>query len=306
LKYEELLDTKNLHLPKEIVNAQIKSEDILSDASISLEQKQYILEASIEFLEYSFSKNSMSKSEYLALFHKLSKQRAALGLGKTLDIKTPQNPLQSHRAIRVSAGAGAREGEGIGFLGIRPSYHDIEDSSYGFLRGTQIEFANLEFSYSKDDFEVEEATILSIVSLAQRSEFFDSLSWRTKFAWDKNSLDGETNFIATLGAGYSWGNKLAYLYATLDPLFYIEDRFSAALGGTLGLVVDKYEFMSTNFEYTRRYYDTGKNQNLLKIAQSFRVSQNTQVKFKYDYKERELLKQATQEETLRVMLNYYF
>lgn len=306
LKYEELLSSKNLHLPKAIVNSEIKSDDILNDVNITLEQKQYILEASIEFLEYSFSKNSMTKPEYLALFHKLSKQRAALGFGKALDIKTPQDPAQSHRAIRVSAGVGVREEEAIGFLGIRPAYHDIEDSNYGFLRGTQIEFLNFEFSYTEDDFEVEDATILSIVSLAQRSEFFDSLSWRTKFAWDKNSLDGETNFIGTVGAGYSWGNKYAYLYAMLDPLFYVEDKFVAALGGSLGLVFDKYDFMSTNIEYTKRYYDTGSNQNLLKVSQSFRVSQNFQLKFKYDYKEREFVKQSSEEETFRLMLNYYF
>jgi len=247
----------------------------------------------------------MQKSEYIKLFYNLSKERASLGMGEKLHMETPQDPIGSHRAIRVTAGVGSRKGEAISFLGIRPAYHDLEDSNYGFLRGTQIEFLNIELSYSEDEVEVEEATILSIVSLAQRSEFFDSLSWRTKFGFDREYLDNETNFIATVGAGYSWGNEFAYTYMMIDPLFYVADEFSAAVGGSLGVVFDKYDFMSTNIEVTRRYYDNGDEQNLAKVAQSFRLLQNLQLKFKYDYKEIESLEEED-EQTFRAFINYYF
>ncbi|MCD6191458.1 MAG: DUF4105 domain-containing protein [Sulfurimonas sp.] len=305
LKYEELLDDKYLGLPKKLVEREIKLQEIVSDESIPLQQKQYILEASTEFLEYSFSKSDMQKSEYIKLFYNLSKERASLGMGEKLHMETPQDPIESHRAIRVTAGVGSRKGEAISFLGIRPAYHDLEDSNYGFLRGTQIEFLNIELSYSEDEVEVEEATILSIVSLAQRSEFFDSLSWRTKFGFDREYLDNETNFIATVGAGYSWGNEFAYTYMMIDPLFYVADESSAAVGGSLGVVFDKYDFMSTNIEVTRRYYDNGDEQNLAKVAQSFRLLQNLQLKFKYDYKEIESLEEED-EQTFRAFINYYF
>ncbi len=306
LKYEKLLDAQNLATPKKLVNSEMKIHTIMSDTTISKEQKQYILEASTEYLEYSFSKNSMNKSEYLKLFHQLSRARASLGSGKKLEIQRPQDPIESHRAVRINVGVGSREGEAIGFLGIRPAYHDIEDSNYGFLRGTQIEFMNLELSYSKDKLELENATILSIVSLAQRSQFFDSLSWRTKFGFDRDYLDEKANFSGTVGAGYSWGNEYAYTYVMVDPLFYVRDSFSAAIGGSLGLVFDGVESMSTNLEITRRYYDSGDAQNLAKATQSFRVSQNFQFKLKYEYKERVFFSETTEEETFRANLNYYF
>ncbi len=298
LKYDELLNGDHLKIPRKLVEGEVKLQDIVSNKAIPLQQKQYILEASIEFLEYSFSRNDMDKKEYIELFHNLSKERAALGRGARLNIETPPNPIESHRAIRVTAGVGSREGKAISFLGIRPAYHDLEDSNFGFLRGTQIEFLNLELSYSEDEAEIEDATIISIQSLAQRSEFFDSLSWRTKFGFDRNYLDSETNFMGTVGAGYSWGNEFVFTYVMIDPLFYMADEFSAAIGGSLGLVFDKYDFMSTNIEVTRRYYDNGEEQNLAKVTQSFRLSQNFQLKFKYDYKE--------DEETYRVNINYYF
>lgn len=307
LEYENLLKPNYLALPKKLVNSQIKINEILNNTKIPLQQKMYILEASIEFLEYSFSKNDMDKNVYLELFHNITKARASLGMGEKLNIKPPPNPLESHRAVKATVGFGFRDEESISFLGIRPTYHNLEDSNYGFLRGTQIEFLDLVFSYTQDKIEVEDATILSIASLAQRSEFFNNFSWRTKFGWDKNYLDDKTNFIATVGAGYSWGNELAYTYIMIDPLFYVENKFVTALNASTGLCIDKYKFMSTNIEVSRRYYDSGYQQNLIKVAQSFRLSQNVQLKFKYDYKERAINEANEEDEqTYKALINYYF
>ena len=253
LKYDALIKDEYLHFVKDIVKSKISIEDFLNIKEISLQQKRYILEASIEFLEYSFSKNDMKKSEYISLFHSLSKHRASLKKGKELFIKPPHNPINGHRAVRVALGGGVRENEAIGFLNFRVNYHDLEDSNYGFLRGTQIEFFNLELSYTKEEMDLEKMTLLSIVSLAQRSEFFESISWRTKFGWDRDSLEEKADFMATVGAGFSWGNKYGYSYLMLDPLVYFADAFKAGIGGSVGLVIDGYDFMSTNLEYTRRY-----------------------------------------------------
>ncbi|TKI68606.1 DUF4105 domain-containing protein [Sulfurimonas crateris] len=306
LKYEELIEKENIHLPLELVDSTISIDEVLRSGDIQKQQKMYILEASIELLEYKFSKSKIEKERYLELFHEFSKARASLGQGDKLDIKTPPNPIDSHRAIRASIGGGSRDGDSIGFLGIRPAYHDLEDSNYGFLRGTQIEFLNLELSYRDSDLEVEDATILSIVSLAQRSHFFDNLSWRTKFGWDRNSLDSSANFMGTVGVGLSWGNKLGYTYIMADPLFYLDGDSKSAIGGSIGMVLDKYSSMSSNIEAIRRWYDNGEEQNILSISQSFRVSQNTQLKFKYDYKERGKREMNNKEDNLRVYLNFYF
>ena len=112
--------------------------------------------------------------------------------------------------------------------------------------------------------------------------------------------------MATLGAGYSWGNESAYTYLLIDPLFYYGDKFTAGVGGSLGVVFDKYKYMSTNIEASRRFYDSGDAQNLVKATQSFRLSQNFQLQFKYDYKNRFVNSKKESEETYRATLNYYF
>ena len=306
LKYEELLKPQYLHLPRAHVEKKLKLSSTMDDFSIDTEQKRYILEASLEYLEYSYSKSEMSKEEYLGLFHTLSSARASLGLGKKIEIQTPLEASQSHRAVRLSTAVGVREGEAIGFLGVRPAYHDLEDSSYGFLRGTQIEFANIELSYSKDSLDLEKATILSIASIAQRSEFFDSFSWRMHSGWDSNFLDDEANFLFTVGAGYSWGTEDAYVYFMLDPLLYGNHAFTSGVGSSAGLIIDGFSFMNTNIEYTHRWYDSYEKHSLFHISQNFRTSQNTQIKLKYEYKERHERKDRTDEKTLRVGFNYYF
>jgi len=306
LKYEKLLDSKYIKMPRALASSEIKLNAIVDNPDIPIEQKRYILEASIEYLEYSFGQNDMTKDDFLSLFHDITTARATLGVGEKLDIKTPNNPIDSHRSIRITTGAGFREGEAIGFLGIRPAYHDLEDSNFGLLRGTQIEFGDIELSYSDEKLRIEELTVLSIVSLAQRSEFVDSFSWRMKIGFDRNYIDDDTNFIATLGAGFSWGNELAFIYATIDPLVYKADNFTAAVGGSIGVVIDKYSYMSTNLETTKRYYDSGDEQLIINASQNFRLSQNTQLKFKYDYIGRVTINAEDEEQTYKMMLNYYF
>jgi len=307
LEYEKLLDAKYIDVPKKIVHLEIKPEHIVQDATIDMQQKRYILESATEYLEYSYSKSELTKEEYLALFYKLSKQRATLGIGKKVLVKIPDNPAKSHRAIRAKVGYGVRDSKNIGFLGIRPAYHDLEDSAYGFLRGTQIEFLNIELSIDEDSsVKLENGTIISIVSLAQRSEFVDSFSWRAKFAFDRKYMDDNTNFIATVGGGMSWGNDFGYIYMMFDPLAYMEHELRIGIGSSIGFVIDKYSFMNTNFEGTSRFYDNGEQQYFYNASQNFRLSQNIQLQVKYDYIERYILNKNEYEDTLKVNINYYF
>ena len=303
LAYEKEIDPENISFVKELV----EDKKNLNMDGVSLEQKRLIYEAALEFLESSYSKNSMDKEEYLERFHSLTKARASLGMGKSVNIQTPPNPLLGHRAIRTTLGAGERDGEKIGFLGIRPAYHDIKDSSVGFMRGTQIEFLNLLFSYdAQNKLEVENATLLSIVSFAQRSEFYNSLSWRANAGWNRDSLSDKANFGTSVGGGYSFGNEYGYIYLMLDPFFYADNGLVGGVGGSLGAAFDRSTFMSTNIELTERYYAQGEQQSLVDFTQSFRASKNLQLQLNYNYKERDGRVLSQNEQNFLAFVKYYF
>jgi len=299
LKYETLIDKKFKKYPILLADNKIKIEKIIKNKKMPIEQKQYIIEASIEYLEYKLIHSKIKKDAYLELFHNLTLARAKLGKGKEINIKPPINPLYSHRAIRTTFGIGSREDKTTYFLGIRPAYHDLEDNSNGFLRGTQIEFLNFLLAYSKEDIKVEKATILSIVSLAQRSEFFDDFSWRMNLGWDRDYQNRDEIFHLSVGAGYSWGNSLGFLYFLVDPSFYyVDNKTQASIDGSIGFSIDKYKSFNTKIELTQKKYTDGKDEITFEVMEGFRVSQNREIKLKYEHKK--------EEQTIKLMFNYYF
>ena len=306
LRYQELIKKRYTSIPMLLAMSKLNIYDVIDDDSISDIQKKYILEAAVEYLEYKYSKGKVKKDIYLKLFHDITTQRAKLGRGKDINIERPSNPLNSHRGAKVSIGLGNRDGEAHSYFGIRPAYHDLQDTNNGFLRGTQIEFLNLLFSASKEKLQVEEATILSIVSLAQRSEFFPSFSWRTKIGWNQEFVEEAGSFNFSLGAGYSWGNEFAFTYVLVDPIFDFSDEVRAGIGGSIGICIDKYKYMNTNIEATYRVYDNGKKQRAIKAYQGFKISQNMQIVVQYDSKEKYRENSLKNEQTFSTMFKYYF
>jgi hypothetical protein len=308
LEYEKQIEPQYLDIPKSFLNKSLELTTFMSDGTISQEQKILILEASIEFLEYSYSKSDMQKEEYISLFHELSKQRASLGLTQALEVTTPPNPVDSHRAIRAVVSSGVKEKHGISSLGIRPAYHDLLDSNYGFLRGTQIEFLDILLSHTQKKTQVEKATILSITSLTQKSTFINNFSWRTKIGWDNRYINDKPYFSTSVGIGLSYGNDYGYTYGFIDPLFYMRGDFISGIGASVGFVFDGLDFANTNLEITHRIYDDAKESTLVDLTQSFRTSQNTQLQLsaRFDAKYEESNEEKYNEQTYRVAFNYYF
>jgi hypothetical protein len=262
------------------------------------QQKRYILEASLEFLEFNFSKSRIQKDDYLLVFHSLSSARAKLGRGEKVEVKTPPNPIDGHRAIRAKAGFGNYDGNSAFYLGIRPAYHDLQDSSYGFLRGTQIEFLDFELSRIGEKSAVEKATIISITSLAQRKPLFNDISWRVKLGWDREYLDEKSRFNASVAGGFSAGNSSLYGYALVEPLTYLESGFKVGVSGVAGVVLDRYAGFNTNLELARRFFEDGVEQSLVKCSQGIRTSQNSQISLVFTKKD--------EIKSYKAYLSYYF
>jgi len=115
----------------------------LDEKVLPVQKRRYILEASIELVQYYYQKGELEKESYLDIFHNLTSARAALGRADRVEPKRPPDPLKSHRARRVVAGVASVDSEAAAYFGLRPAYHDLTDPLYGFLRGTQIEFMNM-------------------------------------------------------------------------------------------------------------------------------------------------------------------
>lgn len=304
LKYERLMDPQSLQLVDDLIHEKIAVADILQNKNITIQQKRYIFEVAVEFLEYLYVKRSIDKSKYLSLFHALTNARAPLGLGKTLSTASPSNPIDAHRQARVTVGVIQKEYSKQLLLGIRPVYHNLEDPSYGFLRGTQIEFLNAQVAIGRKSVELESFHVLSLASITQINTFFKPFSWRLDIGWDKSYIDDKIHFHSSVGLGASIGNRYGYTYLMADALMYVLDKPQGGLGTTWGLIIDKYKSFQTNIALTKRWYTNGKTQEVVDLVQSYTWTQNTQIKLDYTYKRSHT--STLHEHQYKLLFNYYF
>jgi len=72
-----------------------------------------------------------------------------LGKSKPLNIETPPNPIDGHRAIRLRVGYGKKGKNSITYLGIRPAYHSISDPPVGISSTGELKLS-LWMCYSPD------------------------------------------------------------------------------------------------------------------------------------------------------------
>ncbi|MEA1879540.1 MAG: DUF4105 domain-containing protein [Campylobacterota bacterium] len=305
LKYENIIDKEDIHYVYDVItNNKLKIDIFRNDLKVQKEQKQYILEAGIELLEYYYMQSRISKEFYLKQFHFLTSLRSKLGSGSIIEHIIPPSPLLAHRQARISIGVEHKENKKNLLLGFRPVYHGLEDNSHGLLHGTQIEFLNSLFLVNKNKVKIKELTLLSIVSLSQISEFIKPFSWRTYFKWDRNYLNDNLYFKSGVGAGFSINHQYGYSYFMTDVFSYIHNSITGGIGTSVGFIYDKSKFYKTNIDITKQFYTNGYHQNLFKFSQSYSVTNNQQIKFKYEYKDNDLTSEP--EHTYNVLFNYYF
>ena len=281
---------------------KIKPNEYLEKSDTSLQNKQFVLEASAEFVEYDYQKKDINTSVYKNKLHEILIARASLGKGEHIEIEIPDNPIFSHRSFKVSSEIGSRNSEKIAFIGVRPANHAITDFDIGYLPGAQVEFLNLLFSYKKNDFNLEEATIISIASLTPKTKFFKPHAYRFSFGFNRKYLSENTKFTANYSQGVTWGNENAYFYLLADVLLYTDNFLTLGVGGVVGTIFHQGKSFQTNLEVNQRIYSTGDTQVLFLASQRYRSSQNTSLALSYDY----VQKHETNCKTFKFSFDYFF
>ena len=302
LAYESVLTRKERQECLNIANGKIEPTSITSDTMRSEQSRRYILEAASELNQYNYMNADVDKEKYLKYSRSILTQRSLLGKGEKLPIVQADNPIKGHQATRLRAEIGWRNKNPIQLLGWRPANHDLSDSDVGYLRGTQIEFLDTLLRVEDSKVELERLTLLSIASIAPRTDFFKPLSWRMKSGWDTDYLNDSSRFMTSVGAGFSWGNEYGYVYIMIDPLFYLSSAIDAGIGCSAGTVLYESKNFKTNLEATQRLFDTGHDQLLFSASQHYRSSPNTALSISYDYVE----KYHGNWDTVKFTFDYYF
>lgn len=287
LAYESVLDDRGRDDAMALAEGRMEVAALMEAKQRPIDQKRYTLEAAAELAQYRLMKGAMDRDAYLERYHKILSARASLGQSKAIAVPQPANPDRGHRATRTTLGGGWRDGGAYQTIGIRPAYHDLGDSDVGFLEGTQIEFLDLSLRHDHDGVAVEKATLLSIASLAPVSAFFTPFSWRTHFGWDQSFYTRQTVFNASVGAGYTFGNREGYVYGLVDSDFFAAAHGAMAVKPSFGGVLQTGRGSKLKAEGGYRFYADGRRQWLGQLLQTIRLSQNNALKLHFDYTEKD-------------------
>ena len=123
-------------------------------------------------------------------------------------VKEPDRPENGHHSKRATFGVLKRRGKAYTELGFRMAFHSLEDNDAGYLRGAQINIANLVVrrKNSSGSIVLQQADFADIFSLTPRSRFFSPVSWRIRGGLERVYSDGSDRAVGHLsgGGGFAW------------------------------------------------------------------------------------------------------
>lgn len=204
-------------------------------------------------------------------------------------VPVPVQPQTGHHSKRATFGVLERNSKAYTELGMRMSYHSLEDSEVGYLRGAQINIigVTLRRKNSSGTIVLQEANLADIISLTPRTHFFEPLSWRVRGGMERVYSDGSDRPVAHIsgGAGFTWpfmedGNVYTLLTGRLEAnstfARWVEPGLGAAAGAMYrsGIGIGHMEFNSEIF--TGGEYRTN-----LSLVQNLVLSRDNALQFRF-------------------------
>jgi hypothetical protein len=225
----------------------------------------------------------------------------------TVEIDTPIAPEKGHGSKRASFGAGQRLDNTYAELGFRMSFHDLEDSEQGFLRGAQINIGNIQIRAEENEsVRLYKLDLVDIFSLTPRTRFFKPPAWKVYTGLERQLTKGVDQLTGhiTGGAGGSWqllNNSLIYALATgrLEVNKQMDRAIEPAIGFTSGALLH-FGSTTARLDVSGEQFDHGIYRLRTGYIQNFMISTNHSVRFTAMYEWQE------EDEFSDIQLNYQY
>ncbi|HEY9036784.1 MAG TPA: DUF4105 domain-containing protein [Pseudomonadales bacterium] len=132
---------------------------------------------------------------------------------------TPPPPEDGHGTQMLSIGGGQEDSNDFGEIGYRFTYHDWIDRNQGFLKGAQIEAADIRLrSTDSGSLKLQSADLVHIRSLSARNELIKPLSWFVQGGLERAEADNQEKLVRFVqgGPGLAWqaDNLMPYAFIT--------------------------------------------------------------------------------------------
>ncbi len=244
---QRLLSPAQLELVRALANDAPLDDPRL--AALPDNTRAQVLDLAFEYLEYSRLRGDVSNTQAAPRLRSLLAARSKVDAPDIPELPTPQvRPEHGHGSANISLGVGMRNSREYQELRLRPAYHDLLDPEAGYLPGGQIDFGKLTLrrDVASGDVQLEQLTVVGIVSLSPREGLLKPLSWRVSGGAKRverpdgsrplvGHLDGGSGVSARFGA-----NVLAYALGegSLLASGRLTHDHAAGAGASAGLLVD--------------------------------------------------------------------
>ncbi|GHB69540.1 hypothetical protein GCM10008107_18580 [Psychrosphaera saromensis] len=326
--YRPAFGTRLYHYSQQLSEQELTSVHELMDtgtfeqSTYSIDRQAAILEMAYEWLNFDFNDQGLQRENIAPRLNKLLYQRSKLKTPTpfTQPKKPDISPEQGHSSSRagvtfVDSKNGARQIK----LSYRLAYHDLLDSSDGYIPGAKISFFDLEGSFSEHHkSRIEHLYLVDAMSLAPDNAVFDSWSWSMKLGYDHQpSVDEDSaseypvkeknRYFTQGGFGKSFGdpNNLHSFVLGSVALNYgdITDKLDVGAGiefGTIWQVNNNNKLGLTG--NVMQLINTG-NQYYSQVDLSWNLSLNTNLALRSSINYRKWHSEDTQ---VKLTLYYYF
>ncbi|MBL4882249.1 MAG: DUF4105 domain-containing protein [Oleispira sp.] len=224
-------------------------------------QRAQVLEVSISYLRYLVVKKKQRSPENRI------KSLSLLSARSKIPVKNVFQPIvepevrddEGHLTRRATLSLGQQNSEEFVDFKMRLSYHELMDLPDGFIRGGEIEMGVLTLrginknatddSGSELALQLQNFTVLNILSLGARDHFNQPISWRVSTGFDR-FIQQSSDLFAHLdvGGGYSydlifnddssspsdWGQVYGLLETRLKASGQFDDNYQLSAGTQLG------------------------------------------------------------------------
>jgi hypothetical protein len=273
-----------------------------------------IFELAYDYSRYRALQTPAVRDEHTGQSYQLLAARSQLPPGNVWPaIRRPTSrPEQGHRTTRLALGVGRQDGRSFISLRFRPAYHDILDPLPGYARGAQINFLDFRGRYfpGDNDLELDQFTVIDILSLTPRDRFFKPLSWGVDTGFERMLTDdGPTDGAqvkGSSGVSYRVGkNHLGYglLQGQLKVANRFEQNYSLGGGIKTGLLLF-FHHSTANLDLWGLRYALGETDHAFQVRwrQSFPLSKQIALRYRLEHR----YERGRSHNSMELLLNWYF
>lgn len=287
------LTKKEQRFVKKLCFGKTKAEDF-PFGELPFEKQAAIWELCSDYLGVLLHSKKISPDEYRPRYLSVLSARRKLGKQTLPDLEIPAHPELAHGSKKISFAGGHDKKGGFAGTNFRLTAHETLERSAGYSENSELAFALVDFRYnfSKNEFYLQKADLLSIISLPASDLFFVNGASELLTGLERNlDKEGTENLAWRLKALYGLSARPAsriqfYALAGIDTYFSPSYSYGTELfaGGETGLIFGNDIFRSKACaDFMLNVFDREYSRSKVGIESCLSVSKNVAFKGGYSF-----------------------